>query len=476
MELSIAMQSNLSGHSMIAGAMDTGPVLPLTNPRIGLVGPSTARRNTGAFESGASRAVSEMTSGQLSWLHWLFPNFQFVNIRDTLDPNSRGFSGDNFGVDSMEIADQIAFVDEVIAHPEIYDVLLWITGRGATDFTNATTVPGYCDPIKAKILQAKAVGIYVIWENLWPRDSTLGSPWDIGSACRQTLIDVNEEMRTWCALHNIGYIDARKTMVGNTDLNPADNPLANFITVDKIHYAAAGALAVAYNEYLPKFEIWFTELTKWLASDPDNIAPAMTGDGGTLLNTATSSPASPVQVPANWSAGRAAAGQARSCTISTVDDAEGHWTRFAIGSTGSPTANGEGITMRPTTNPIVSFWDTTKWYEARIDVVAEDTWIGWTAWALLLQDGATPQQGHRGGVAGSGDGGEIPVSGFSAAGQYRIRQNTDDHFTIIAGPFKPSHTSCEVRFNGNYLNATGASAIKVGNLVIKEVPAPEFVP
>ncbi len=158
--------------------------------------------------------------------------------------------------------------------------------------------------------------------------------------------------------------------------------------------------------------------------------------------------------------------------MSAEDSGGKHWHVFTVGSAGTVTANGEGVTIRFATSPATLFWDTAKFYQARL-TVKTDGWAGWTFYSFYLQDGAVPQQGMRDLVGVSGTDGDVPVAD-SGPVQYAMRPIDGDILVAETPPFKPTQTSCEARFTAGYIQAAGGAVLKIADWDIREVPAPVF--
>lgn len=473
--LRLAARGHGSGYSGVAkgggGGYGEGYTPPtfslLTLPRVAILGPSTARRNNISFTTGASRSLANMCSGPIIWARAFSKMFKFYNKRDAAADPTRGYIGDNYGFDSLAIADQILLIPSILASTANYRIIIWNTGRGVDDVFPGQTVNGYCAPVEAALLTLKASGKVIVWENLWPRDSTAaGGNWAQGQSNRQLLVDINARLQAFCTAQGIRWVDMYSIMCGTSTQAAATDPLPNYFTNDGIHIANQGGYMAGRNLYSPLFATLCTTPAEYNILDAANIAPnpGLSGTAGTLLNTATGT------VPDGWAAGRNGGSNARSLVISSEDVGGKHWVVFTVGSSGTVTANGEGLTIRRATSPVVTFWDTSKFYQARLTVKV-DGWIGWTFFTFYLQDGATPQQGMRDLVGISGTDGDVPVSD-SAATQYTTIPVDQDTFVCETPPFKPTHTSCEMRFTAGYLNRTGGGVIKIANWDIREVPDP----
>lgn len=453
------------GGSGYGGGYTTPPVAAAAMPRIALLGPSTTQRNNMRFVAGASRSVVNSCSGPHVWARAFTSCFKFYNKADGTDV--RGWVGDSFGYNGEPLSSQIPRIAGILASSVNYKFLIWNTGRGDADMDNATTVAGYCAPIEDKLLVIKASPVRPIWENLWPRDSTLaGGQWGLGNATRQTMIDCNTRLQNFCDANGILWTDMYASQCGTAVQTANQNPLPNYVANDGIHFAPQGAYNAGRFLYGPLYQSLTVAPSAYNILDAANICPnpGFTGTGGALLNTATGT------VPDGYSAGRNGAANARSCVISSVDEDGSHWVVFTIGSSGTVGVNGEGVTIRRSTSPVTNFWDTTKFYQARLTVKI-DGWAGWSSFNLYLQDGATPQQGMRDLVAGAGDGADVPVDGGTSPNQYTIGIGAGT-FILETPPFKPTHTSCELRVSPSYQQATGGGVVKISNWDIREVPDP----
>lgn len=454
---------NKGGNSVRSGGYGYGggytPPAALSLPTVALLGPSTTQRNNAE----ASHIVYNMTSGPHMWAKTLDGRIQVINYYNASDPLGRNFVGNNYGLDSDPISNQITRIATIKAAKA--GIIVWNSGRGAeSDFVVGQSVNGYCDTVKSNLLELKTTGKQIIWENLWPRHTSVGGGWASGGPLRSLLLGVNTEMASFCNKQGITVADIWSVMVDQTDADL--NPKANYYSTDGIHYAAGGAYRVgAY--YASLYAQLCASGTLYDASDVANRSPnpTLTGTGG----TATGNGATGV-CPDSWTLSRSGAGNARSLTGSIEVINGKNYMVMTVGSSGTVGATGEGFTFRPTTTPTTSLLESAKWYKARCRVII-DNWTGWTGIKLLAQDAAGTPNGSADGTPGTGAGGNSPLTGFSGSGQYQIFQDAGS-WVLETQPFLSGSTDGTLRLNFTYLNATGSGVIKVSEIDLRETVNP----
>ena len=440
----------------------TGTALGAVVLLVALLGPSTTHRNL--VESG--HTLYALTSGPHNWSHAISPRFRHLNYYNASDTLGRNFTGNNYGLDSDPISNQVTRIAAIKASNA--GIVIWNSGRGAVgDFVAGQTVAGYCDPVKAGLLDLATSGKVIIWENLWPRHTLAGGIWASGGEGRSLLLQVNAHMAAWCFDNGITVADVWSIMVDQTD--PDLNPKANYYTSDGIHYAAAGAYQVG---------VYYAGLMAALCAAPStydhtevaNIAPSatMTGTAGDATGNGASGTA-----PDNWTVSRGSVGNARSLTASIESIGGANYVVLTLGSSGTVAAAGEGGTLRPTTTPTLALLTVNNWYQARCTLIC-DNWAGWSGFKLLVSDNNGTVNGAAALTPGSGAGGETPVTGFTGSNQYAIRPDART-LILTSMPFKAGATGCTIRFNFNYVNASGGAVIKVGKFDLRQVSDPATI-
>jgi hypothetical protein len=438
--------------------------VPFFRPKVAILGPSTTQRNNAKLNN----TVYNMSVGPHYWAQFLSDNFDLVNWQ--ANGNSRGWDGYNFGYDSVGGVSSID--SQILLLPDIYasdaDVLIWNTGRSTGDVYAGQTVAGYCDKVKTAMSQARAAGLFVVWENLWMRDTSVGGDWASGGAARTLTLQINAEMESWCNVNGFLWTDVYTEM---TDPLSADhNPKTNYASPDGIHYSATGAFAVGDNVYRPFYALYFQPAVPYDPTLAGNLADnwQLSGTGGVATGNGASGVA-----PDLFTLTRSNAGNARSVVGSKIADTGFDWFRMTIGSSGTVTAAGEGASLRYTTTSIASKFTATKWYQAQI-TLRMSNWNGFCqAKAIATDTTATPVGSHS--VCGSsGNGGDVPVDGFTATGQLPIRPGKAIEGVCKTQPFQAQATGMVLRFNASWINTTGGGTLDIAKLDIREVAAPSL--
>ena len=433
----------------------------LDNPMVSLLGPSTTRRNNAE----ATHILYNLTSGPDIWAKQLGAGIRILNYYNASDPMARDWTGDNYGLDSDPLSNQRTRLATIKANNS--RIFKYNSGRGAADVLAGQTVAGYCDNVKLDLLDVKSAGKTVIWENLWPRHTLVGGDWASGGAARQLVLDINTEMQTWCAANGVVYANIWNVMVDQLD--PDKNPKAGYYSSDGIHYSAQGARMVG-KYYKTLYDTLCRAPTAYDASDAANRAPngLFTGTGGALGNSATGT------VADQFTLTRSTGTNARSLAGSIEVINGKNWQVMTVGSSGAIPAAGEGFTLRYTTTTVTNLLASSKWYVARIKVKL-DTWAGWTGIKLLVQDAAATPNGCADNTPGTGVGGNVPLTGFTATDQYAIVPDSSDDLILETQPFLAGTTTGTLRINVTYISASGGGVIKVSELDVREVTDPTTV-
>lgn len=430
----------------------------LDSPMVSLLGPSTTHRNNAE----ATHILYNLTSGPDMWAKQLGAGIRILNYYNASDALGRNWSGDNYGLDSDPISNQHTRVATIKANNS--RIFKYNSGRGAADVLAGQTVAGYCDGVKVDLLDVKSGGKRVIWENLWPRHTLVGGDWASGGAARQLVLDINAEMLTWCAANGILYADVWTVMV---DQNDADkNPKAGYYSSDGIHYSSRGARMVG-KYYKSLYDTLCNPPADFSAADAANRAPngVLSGTGGALGNSATG------VVPDSFTLTRSTGTNARSLVGSFETINGKSWYVMTVGSSGAIGSSGEGFSLRYTTTTVTNLLESSKWYVARLKVKL-DTWAGWTGIKLLAQDAAATPNGCADNTPGTGVGGNVPLTGFTATDQYAITPDSSDDLILETQPFLAGTTTGTLRLNVTYISASGGGVLKIADLDLREVTNP----
>lgn len=437
----------------------------LSNPVVALLGPSTTRRNND--RPAGVNMIYNMMSGPHVLAHMMFPGFTFYVFESAVDP--RGFTGNNYGDDSSPIATQMTLIPTIKASQA--KIVIWNSGRGTPDIFAGQTVNGYCDQVKTGLLDLKSSGKLIVWENLWPRGTGAGGIWGPGGEARQLIRDINAAMLPWCNANGIVYIDLYTQMVNPSD--PNLDPYPNYLTNDFIHFAAPGALA-AGDLYKLFYQAVCAPYIPYNRNTVANRAPSndFAGTGGLFANGAAAKAGAPISgIPDNFTLTRSNAGNARAVEGSIEIINGERFVVIDIGSSGVVGSSGEGLSLRYSTTSVANLLEVNKWYRGRCEIQINN-WDGFTAFNLIGQDAAATPHGSSDGAGGTGNGGEIANTGFTATDFYRLRPGMARTFELWTQPFKATTTTGTFRFNASYLTATGAGQIKIGRWDFEEVPDP----
>ena len=269
----------------------SGGVVPFKLPlgtAMALMGTSTPQYHNDA----SSTSITKRGFGEVNWLQLVFPSFRFRNVKDT--GNSRGFSGDNFGIANQTAAQVRARLSSCIG----YDAVMLYMGSNDLETMAAADIFAI---VVDSIAYLRSIGVKKIFLRLvHPRGTTGASGIaDTSAPYWQRRIDLNNMQRTLAAPDVIIIDPTPNLVLVGSAIEEAD-PL---VLRDGLHLNMRGGW-LASLPWIAVIGDHFETGVYWMpnASSPSNLIP--NGDmsvatGGVVGTGATGT------LPAQFRAGRA---------------------------------------------------------------------------------------------------------------------------------------------------------------------------
>ncbi|MBD9390110.1 hypothetical protein IB237_23195 [Agrobacterium sp. AGB01] len=150
---------------------------------------------------------------------------------------------------------------------------------GGRNEIGTITVAEYLGHFNTQLARILPYVDLLIVPSLWMRSTASGGDWVSGGASRQAVLDINAGMQSAVAGNSkiiyVNLIDVVNETTGDR------NPRSGYTQTDGIHYSAIGAKAAGA---AIRAAIIDRLTTKAFGTMGTNLAPAMSGSGGTLSN------------------------------------------------------------------------------------------------------------------------------------------------------------------------------------------------
>lgn len=327
-----------------SGGVEALPVLPADNPRMAIIGPSTAWRNASA-QNNSPNNYGPSAVGPYMWAQRLGLKFDHrLQWRNT----SPFVQGDNFGAEGAgfpEIEAQCTAV--VSAFTSITNK--WVSvapGRNEIQNQTITTVEAYMIRVRTCVERLIAGGFTqgtnrILLEGIWKKPTAYGGVWAANGAARALVDPINAAMAAYAgSLDNVVFLDMQTGMAIPGDAN--GNPPSGTTVSDNTHYAQFGAMRAGriIRDALAPLLVPYTFPTR----PAENVMPAFGAGGGTLANGATG------QVVGGWEVAREASGNVSAVVASIVGGRQ----RIDVTTTAGVNAGSEAAHFRLASNGAVA--------------------------------------------------------------------------------------------------------------------------